>query len=122
MLINDFFLVEEIHSETNIISARISLNKEHAIFSGHFPQKPVVPGVCMVQMVREVLEADQQVRLQISSADNIKFLSIINPNEVTTVNLSVHFSLLENDRYKVVASIFYGDVIYFKLNGIFSVV
>ncbi len=122
MLINNFFSVVEKHSGANNIEAIISLNKDHSIFNGHFPQMPVVPGVCMVQMVREVLEMDIQVKLRISSADSIKFLSVINPNEVATVKFSAQFSLMENDRYKVVASIFYDEVIYFKLSGIFNVV
>ena len=26
---------------------QVMLNPQHAIYSGHFPQQPVVPGVCM---------------------------------------------------------------------------
>ncbi|MEJ0079486.1 MAG: hypothetical protein WDM78_00620 [Puia sp.] len=28
---------------------------DQAIFSGHFPGQPVLPGVCMMEMVAEVL-------------------------------------------------------------------
>ncbi|MBX2968012.1 MAG: hypothetical protein KF803_01460 [Cyclobacteriaceae bacterium] len=122
MLINDFFSVQEKHSDSNRIEAALILNPEHAIFTGHFPQKPVVPGVCMVQIVREMIEADRQIKLQLVLADSIKFLNVIDPNETTSINLSVQISVDEVFQYKVAATIFSGEVIYFKLSGIFSIV
>ena len=31
---------------------QVMLNPQHAIYNGHFPQQPVVPGVCMLQMIK----------------------------------------------------------------------
>ncbi|MBX2965384.1 MAG: hypothetical protein KF845_04500 [Cyclobacteriaceae bacterium] len=121
MLINDFFTIHEKASGEDTIQAAITLNKDHAIFKGHFPEVPVVPGVCMIQIVREVIEADRQVRLRLVSADSIKFLTVINPNETARVNLSVQINVSEK-QYKVIASIFSGEIIYFKLKGIFGIV
>lgn len=38
---------------------QVMLNPQHAIYSGHFPQQPVVPGVCMLQIIKECIEKIQ---------------------------------------------------------------
>ena len=56
MLLNDFFTIsDKVTSETEIW-AELFINANHKIFEGHFPIQPVVPGVCMMQMVKEILE------------------------------------------------------------------
>ena len=55
MLQGNFFTINHIHQDENSVKASIELNPVHPIFEGHFPQTPVVPGVCMMQMVKEVL-------------------------------------------------------------------
>lgn len=35
---------------------RVMLNPQHSLYAGHFPQQPVVPGVCTLQMIKECLE------------------------------------------------------------------
>ena len=33
----------------------IHLYAEHPIYKGHFPQIPIAPGVCLVQIIKEIL-------------------------------------------------------------------
>jgi len=90
MLEGDFFTIDSIQKEPLlavdgpaglVIHCVVSLNSSHRIFNGHFPGNPVVPGVCQVQMVREVAEAALGSKCRLVSADNIKFLSMIVPSE-----------------------------------------
>ena len=56
MLLGDFFEISDINNaENGSIEALIKINKDHAIFNGHFPEFPIVPGVCMIQMVKEIV-------------------------------------------------------------------
>ena len=56
MLLNDFFTIrDKVTSETEIW-AELIINSNHKIFEGHFPNQPVVPGVCMMQMIKEITE------------------------------------------------------------------
>ena len=41
-------------------AVQVMLNPQHAIYNGHFPQQPVVPGVCMLQIIKECIEKIQQ--------------------------------------------------------------
>jgi 3-hydroxyacyl-[acyl-carrier-protein] dehydratase len=123
MLLNDFYFITQQSSELldhgkRKIQATLSLNKSHPIFAGHFPGQPIVPGVCMVQMVKEVLEIEVGKKLVLASAGNIKFLSMLMPNK----NIEVYAEILfvqNSIWYEVEGKLDYGDVVFFKLKGSF---
>lgn len=69
------------------ISAQIFLNKEDPVFEGHFPGNPILPGVCTVQIVRELLEHALGKKLMLIRAGNIKYLGFISP--VTTPEIQL---------------------------------
>ena len=68
----------------------IRLNAAHEIFGGHFPEQPVTPGVCMMQMMTEIASMGFKKKLSIRSASQIKFLIPILPAEhpLLTVRIS----------------------------------
>ena len=55
MLLNDFYTINKQTDQDGIITSSITLNLNHPIYKGHFPQQPVVPGVCMMQMMAELV-------------------------------------------------------------------
>ena len=57
MLLNNFykFDIKEVKEEE--ITAVVKINKEHDIFKGHFPDFPLVAGVCQVLMVKEIFNS-----------------------------------------------------------------
>lgn len=59
----------------------IQLNPEHTIYQAHFPGQPITPGVCIVQIAVELLEEHLNAALQLKTAKNVKFLSVISPCE-----------------------------------------
>ena len=101
------------------VSATITFQKDHPIFNGHFPGHPVVPGVCMIQIIRELLEDTLQLKLAIHSGDNIKFLSVINPIETPSVQASIQ-TVVNGDQIDVQAAFFVRQTSYFKFKGSFE--
>jgi 3-hydroxyacyl-[acyl-carrier-protein] dehydratase len=91
MLLQNFYTASNSSNSENIISADIIFNPAHDIFKGHFPQQPVVPGVCMVQIVKQVLEQSISQSTQLSKAGNIKFLSMIVPVENEIIKLKINY-------------------------------
>ena len=124
MLLNSFFEIGEQSASTEgdktIIKALISINKTHKIFEGHFPDQPVVPGVCMIQMVKEVLENHMSKKLLLESAGNIKFLSVINPEIHNKLNVEISYSPVDHS-FNVDASFSWEELIFFKIKGSYSV-
>lgn len=92
MLLHDFYTTQNLQYAEGSLQAEISFHASHPIFAGHFPQQPVVPGVCMMQVVKNLLEAAVQQPLQLTAAGNAKFLSMIVPTPGLLVKASIQFS------------------------------
>ncbi len=116
ILLNDFYSITHQESAVGSVKANVSINKTHKIFEGHFPGLPIVPGVCMVQMVREILEVSVNKTLSIESADNIKFLSVIDPRQHGEVSASIDYAEVENV-FSINATLFANQVIFLKLRA-----
>ena len=53
MLLNDFFIIDDWQPGNGLARAILRINWGHPIFEGHFPGRPVVPGACLLQIVKE---------------------------------------------------------------------
>ena len=118
-LLNDFFFI--LHQETSpdSMKARITINEHHKIFEGHFPGKPVVPGVCMVQIILEIVAAVVGRPVRLTESDTIKFLTVMSPKENKEIDVWINY-VTESGRVSINASLFSGPVIFFKLKGVIT--
>ena len=78
------------------VISRIRLNSSHKIFSGHFPNNPITPGVVLIQIVKEILEKFYKKELCLLKMSRCKFLKILNPNETPMINIHINISVIEN--------------------------
>jgi 3-hydroxyacyl-[acyl-carrier-protein] dehydratase len=120
MLQGDFFNIHNLETAGFDIKADLVINATHKIFEGHFPGHPVVPGVCMMQMVKEIMEQVFKKKTNLVSAVDMKFLNIINPEENTDIQAALKYKIEENRNMTVWASLFKDDRIYFKFKGVFG--
>ncbi|MEO6546748.1 MAG: 3-hydroxyacyl-ACP dehydratase [Ferruginibacter sp.] len=120
MLSGDFCYITSLEQESGKIDAALELNAGHRIFKGHFPDQPVVPGVCMIQMVKELLNAAFSKKANLVSAGQIKFLSVIDPTENNRIAAEIKYIIMEDQTCKISASLVNGSVTYFKMNAIFG--
>jgi 3-hydroxyacyl-[acyl-carrier-protein] dehydratase len=82
----------QIHSFTvngDIIEATVILSKEHPVFEGHFPGNPILPGVCTLQITRELIQKAVGKNLMLSKAANIKYLGFVSPVSTPAVDFSI---------------------------------
>ena len=101
MLKDDLYSVKKIKEENKFIEAIIELNEQHKIFKGHFPGQPVLPGVCIMQMTREILESFLNKKLQLLKADDIRFSSMVDPtkNKELKFILQYNFNEMQYNKY-----------------------
>ncbi|MCS2585674.1 3-hydroxylacyl-ACP dehydratase [Bacteroides sp. BFG-551] len=71
------------------------MNPGHPVYQGHFPEHPVVPGVCLLQLIKECVEDIRQQKLQIAQVSSCKFLSAINPIETPYISVALTFKETE---------------------------
>ena len=116
MLLGNFFTIATIEQEDGRAKAILELNPSHSIFNGHFPGQPVVPGVCTMQMIVETLEKILDKRLQVKSADHMKFLSFIDPRINPALTLDVSY-FQEQSQLNLTARLFHGDTVFLKMKA-----
>ena len=75
MLLDNFYtILSSESSDSTIWTIQIKLNPGHPVYQGHFPEHPVVPGVCLLQLIKECVEDIRQQKLQVTQVSSCKFL------------------------------------------------
>ena len=92
MLMDKLYTLEQFESSENILTATIAINAGHKIFEGHFPGQPVLPGVCQLQIVKELLEKAVDKKLFLSEAIQCKFLQMVDPTVTTKVEVVIDYT------------------------------
>ncbi|MDR3194460.1 MAG: glycosyltransferase [Tannerella sp.] len=107
MILKDSFYTLEAPVETESgWQCRLHLNASHPVYRAHFPGHPVTPGVCIVQLVKEIACVCYGKSFFLCGVRNVKFLRIIDPSEQAEV--SVHLLSCKTDgqgRQTVTASV-----------------
>ncbi|WKK56997.1 hypothetical protein [Sphingobacterium sp. BN32] len=119
MLIPDFYTVLQSNLTETQVDAQIKLNAQHPIFQGHFPDNPVTPGVCMLQICKELTETATNKSLKISSCKNVKFTALINP--FTDPELQINLAIKsESSSYKISGTAYFGDTLAIKISALLT--
>ena len=119
---DQFYKVLELQKVSeNQILAKLEINQAHDIYKGHFPDQPIVPGVCQIQMVKELLEELIGKKLQMTNGDNIKFMGMIIPNQNPIIILEVNFKM---NVLEIIcdAKLSFGETTFTKFKGKFLAV
>lgn len=108
--------------DRNDNSFRIELNTESLIYKAHFPEQPITPGVCIIQIASELLKILVNRYIDLSEVINSKFLSVINPLETKEVVYS--FSKMTEDRenktLKITCTVTSGNTVCAKLSLLYT--
>lgn len=119
MLQNELYTIESLEKDEESAKAVINLNVLHPIFKGHFPGQPVLPGACMLQMIKEMMELVTGNSLQLTKANHLKFIALIDPtkNPLLTMNLE---HMVAEEGFIVRATILRDAEVCLKFNGVFT--
>lgn len=119
MLLNDFFKITNIQGDDKY-TVSIELNPQHKIYEGHFPGNPITPGVCLTQMVKEIVEQIINKKLIMVTGDNLKFTAVLNPEVHPNVTMMLSFKTKENGLLQVDSSVSAGEASFFSFKGSFK--
>jgi len=100
------------------ITATLEIDKNNEIFVGHFPGQPVLPGACMLQMVKEVLESNLNIKVRLKKAEQMRFPVLINPTIDNTLQLTIKY--IKENEITVTGSLARQHEICFKFKGTFT--
>jgi len=114
MLMNDLYTCRSFKQGDHEFSCQVVFNSGHDVFQEHFPGKPIVPDICMMEIVKELLETQLGKSLWLRDAGNVKLL------QITTADVQpmVKISWKEGDNgYNASASFNWNHAPLFKLSG-----
>ncbi len=121
MILQDFYkiLSEEKASDSKYIIT-ILVNEKHEVFKGHFPGNPIMPGVCMIQIIKELTESITKSPLMIQSLANVKFMALINPEATPELRLELDVTTTEDGLVKVKNTTYFNDTTALKLSTVYK--
>jgi 3-hydroxyacyl-[acyl-carrier-protein] dehydratase len=106
-------------ADTGVFTARIKLNEQHPVYLGHFPGNPVVPGVCQIQMIKEIFSEIVHKEVLLVNSDNIKFLTIIVPEKYPELDIRISIKKQLEGQWDVTGTIANDNTLFLKFKGIF---
>ena len=122
ILKNSLYTIADKKMEGSGIFYQILLDKNHFIYKAHFPNEPITPGVCIIQIAKELLEDYLHEEYEISYVKNIKFLSVLSP--LSTPSVAYVFDkitfLPETNECKTQVQVQQDNVLFAKLSIIFK--
>ena len=121
MLLGNFFTISNAKTTGADTTADLAIDADHKIFEGHFPGQPVVPGVCLMQMVKELLEQVLGKKTNLVKAHEMKFLAVINPQENNVIQATLKYQPDEAGHIIVSAVFFKEALTHFKFKGQFVI-
>ena len=116
--LNNLYTIDSKDVVDASIRYNIHLDASHFIYQAHFPDEPITPGVCIIQIAKELLEEHLGIGLEIQKVKNVKFLSVISP--LATPNVTYVFEKIMPDdsekTYKVMTQVSSGETSLAKLS------
>jgi 3-hydroxyacyl-[acyl-carrier-protein] dehydratase len=117
LLHNNLYTIQSLTDIENDIQASVLLRADHAIFKGHFPGQPVLPGVCMLEMISEITGENLNNEFRISGAPLIKFLRMIDPQKNPEIRLEIKYQS-SPESVTTNGKIFYDSQVFMKFQMI----
>jgi len=121
MVLKDFYKVlSEENTSDSKYTITILVNEKHEVFKGHFPGNPIMPGVCMIQIIKELTENITESTLMIQTLSNVKFMALINPEATPELRLELDIVTTEDDLVKVKNTTYFNDTVALKLSNVYK--
>lgn len=118
---NNLYRITE--ENKNDKSYRLELIPDCMIYRAHFPEQPITPGVCIIQIASELLSQLYSLSFDLSSVANAKYLAVINPQD--TPELCYTFKKVvfddENASVKVSVIVSNNETVFTKLSLVYKI-
>ncbi|MDR0835742.1 MAG: hypothetical protein LBN11_04065 [Tannerella sp.] len=114
MLKDKLFTINEKQETANGCTYRLLLNPSHPIYEAHFPNNPVTPGACIMQIIKELAEELLHLPLQIDIVKSAKFLSTIHPRINNEITVELNLKTIAPNNYLLSAIVFDKETVFAK--------
>ena len=109
VLKDSLYSIQKKQQQESSVCYDLALHADHFIYQAHFPGEPITPGVCVIQMAKELLEDHFQRPLAVSMVKNVKFLAVISPIAHPLVRYTIYRIQEVDDGVKAVVDVTVGE-------------
>lgn len=104
-------------------SYRLDLIPDCMIYRAHFPELPITPGVCIIQMASELLSELYSLTFELSSVSNAKYLAVINPQYTPELTYTFKKVVFDDEKTSVKVSVVVSnnDTVFTKLSLVYKI-
>lgn len=100
ILKDNFYKINSIEQTDNdTFTVNVRLLPEHHIYKGHFPEKPVVPGVCTLTVIKECLGEIYGRTVEYDAIKECKYISALLPEE--NLDITINITVAEGAKTRV---------------------
>lgn len=112
---DNFYTIDDItQTVENAFDITVRLEKEHPIYKGHFPEQPVVPGVCTLTIIKECLSEVLGREVSFAAIKEVKYLTALLPDDALPI--VIHAAITES-KVNVVIDTIDGSMTVLKLRA-----
>ena len=87
-LLNDYYRINNRTAENDdTVVFDIALLSDYHVYAGHFPDNPVSPGVCNIQMIKECVAQLVGKRLFLAYIAKCRFSAVLTPKAAVDLQL-----------------------------------
>ena len=114
---NYYKQLEVCHQDVATVIYHVALLPDCNVYRGHFPDEPVCPGVCNMQMIKECTEEFVGKQLHQTSVKQCRLTALMTPAECPDVNVRIDVLSASEQSFTIKASIYDHKQIYMEYRG-----
>ncbi len=119
-MLKDLFYIESLNKESeSTLTAIACMDGNNPVFTGHFPGRPILPGVCSLFLVRQCMEHILGKALNYNQIDFCKFPGMADPANPEKIYLRIYWEHV-NDSIKIKAEMKHGSLTVLKLQALLT--
>lgn len=114
------YVLERMPSEDeNRLNISVQIDESHRVFDGHFPDFPILPGVYLIQMVKDSLNEFLPDSYRLKTASSVKYLKPVEPGKDYKLRLEITLTDGEESLLVSANTFLEDETINFKFKGEF---
>ena len=117
LLRNNYYKVYSAHYGADDALFHVALLPGCDVYRGHFPGRPVCPGACTIEMMKECVEEAVGKCVSIVFIKQCRFTSLASPDVCPELDLRLHFQVLGEGRFLLTATLSDAGITYMEFKG-----
>lgn len=118
--LDNLFFIQSIDNTDTGFTAKLRCNPEHPVYQAHFPGNPITPGACLLKTAGDMLQQKLGRPLYLKASKNIKYLSVVVPEEGKEVRYDFMRLVVDETECKAQVVIADDTTVYTKMSLTYS--